>query len=65
MNNKEIIEKICPSSINENGEVKSLEKQLLEFEYETRRIRPCQKIRVVSMKKGNYMEFSITILIKN
>ena len=33
MNNKEIIEKICPSSINENGEVKSLEKQLLEFEY--------------------------------
>ena len=41
MNNKEIIEKICPSSINENGEVKSLEKQLLEFEYETRRIRKC------------------------
>ncbi len=33
MNNKEIIEKICPDSIDENGEVKSLEKQLLEFEY--------------------------------
>lgn len=33
MNNKEIIEKICPSSINERGEIKSLEKQLLEFEY--------------------------------
>ncbi len=36
MNNKEIIEKICPSSINENGEVISLERQLLEFDVVTR-----------------------------